>query len=206
MNINIKPYQNNAKQHSAAQLYKIALSIKSFEWQQPIKLGKDNVILAGHARWGAYNKYKTEMSLAEPWIINEIGETILGQPSKKILTEEEEKTYRLADNLVASTDYDMDIVLEESNQLSIPFQELLQFDLVSSTQKEDKTEEKIINDEGAMAYLKQTIRQMVMVYDQKEFEIIMDKVNKLLEYYRFDTKDKLFSKYINEDYEKHFTN
>ena len=205
MKIKPIPYEQNAKKHTPAQIYKIVLSIRDFGWQMPIKLGKDNIIIAGHARWESYEKYKNEMNLPEPWIINEQGETIQGEPSKKILTSEEEQAYRLADNLLASTDYDMDIVVEETNQLSLGFKEMLQQEELGVTKKEDKVDERFINDEGYLQYLNNTIRQVVLHYEQKDFNELIDKCEKLLSKYKLDTNSDLFKKLIEEEYEKSFS-
>lgn len=61
-----KPYEKNAKKHSSEQLFKIARSIKEFGWRQPIVCDKDDVIIVGHGRYWAYEKYKNDMKLPEP--------------------------------------------------------------------------------------------------------------------------------------------
>jgi len=92
----IKPYSKNAKKHPDKQLKQIADSLKRFGWQQPIKIRKDNIILVGHGRYLAYQKYPE--GIKEPWIVNENGVTISGEAEKRKLTKQEEKAYRLADN------------------------------------------------------------------------------------------------------------
>ena len=49
------PYVNNAKQHSAEQITKIAASIKEFDFNNPVLIDKDNGIIAGHCRVLASN-------------------------------------------------------------------------------------------------------------------------------------------------------
>jgi DNA modification methylase len=44
------PFANNARTHSAAQIAQIASSIAEFGFVNPILVGSDNVIVAGHAR------------------------------------------------------------------------------------------------------------------------------------------------------------
>lgn len=44
------PYDKNARTHSEEQIAQIAVSISRFGWTNPILLGKDNAILAGHGR------------------------------------------------------------------------------------------------------------------------------------------------------------
>jgi ParB-like chromosome segregation protein Spo0J len=47
---NLIPYEHNARTHSAGQ---IAASIQEFGWTNPILIGADEVIIAGHARLAA---------------------------------------------------------------------------------------------------------------------------------------------------------
>ncbi len=51
-------YQNNARTHSAAQISQVAASIEEFGWTNPILVGADNVIIAGHARLAAANRLR----------------------------------------------------------------------------------------------------------------------------------------------------
>lgn len=44
------PYSNNTKLHPADQVKAIASSIKKFDWDQPIVVDKDGVIIKGHGR------------------------------------------------------------------------------------------------------------------------------------------------------------
>ncbi len=44
-------YPRNARTHSQLQIDQIAASIREFGWTNPILIGPDNVIIAGHARW-----------------------------------------------------------------------------------------------------------------------------------------------------------
>ena len=47
------PYANNARVHSAADLDKIAASIRKCGWTMPVLADEDGVLLAGHARVAA---------------------------------------------------------------------------------------------------------------------------------------------------------
>lgn len=47
----LKPYEKNAKIHTAEQVEHIANSIREFGWRQPIVVDKDNVIVIGHGRY-----------------------------------------------------------------------------------------------------------------------------------------------------------
>lgn len=102
----IKPYPKNAKKHPNKQLKLIAKSIKEFGWRQPIVVDKKGVIIVGHGRWFAYEKYGQEMKLPKPKI--EIAKDL--SPAKV-------KAYRLADNKLNESDWDMDLALEELRDL-----------------------------------------------------------------------------------------
>jgi DNA modification methylase len=116
----IKPYDKNAKQHPEKQVELIARSIQRFGWQQPIKLGLDGFIIVGHGRYMAYEKYGQKYSLKEPWVIDENGKTISGEPEQRKLTEAEEKAYRLADNQInALSGNDNLLVIEELKEIDL---------------------------------------------------------------------------------------
>ena len=50
------PYAANSRTHSDAQVAQIAASIKEFGWTNPILIGDDDTIIAGHARTLAAKK------------------------------------------------------------------------------------------------------------------------------------------------------
>jgi len=114
--VNIKPYSKNAKKHPDKQLKLIAYSLKRFGWQQPIKVGKDDIIIVGHGRLMAIEKYPD--GIKEPWVINEEGKTISGEPEKRKLTNQEEREYRLTDNKIAESEWDMDLAIPELKELA----------------------------------------------------------------------------------------
>jgi len=94
----IKPYKNNAKKHPESQIGKIAESIKHFGFNQPIVVDKDNNIIVGHGRWEAAKKLKLE----EVPIMR-----------KENLSESQVKAYRLADNKLNESEWDMDLAIPE---------------------------------------------------------------------------------------------
>ena len=111
----ITPYVKNAKKHPDKQLKLIAESIRQFGWQQPIKVGQDNIIIVGHGRWEAYQKYGDGLKPA--WIVDKEGKTISGEAETRQLTPAEEKAYRLADNKINESDWEMDKVIDELKEL-----------------------------------------------------------------------------------------
>ena len=79
----LKPYARNAKTHGADQVAKIAASMAKFGWTNPVLVGSDGEVIAGHGRILA----AAELGLTEAPVI------VLDH-----LTEEERQAYRLADN------------------------------------------------------------------------------------------------------------
>ena len=110
----IIPYSKNAKKHPDKQLKLIAASLKEFGWQQPIVVDKKGVIIVGHGRYYAYKKYP--QGIEEPPI------------NIADLTKEQSLAYRLADNKLNESDWDMDLVIEDLLELSMPMIDLTGFD------------------------------------------------------------------------------
>lgn len=130
--IKIKPYPKNAKKHPDKQLKQIAQSIKEFGWQQPIVVDKKGVIIVGHGRWFAYKKYKDELKLPKPEI------------KTANLTEKQAKAYRLADNKLNESDWDMELAIEELKDLDEHLIELTGFEkdlLIEPDEKDDEVPE-----------------------------------------------------------------
>ena len=92
------PYGKNAKRHPSEQVKMIAKSIKEFGFQQPIVVDKDNVVIIGHGRLLASKRLK----LAQV-------------PVTRVenLSEDQVKALRLADNSVAESEWNLDLLSEE---------------------------------------------------------------------------------------------
>ena len=136
----IKPYDKNAKKHPDKQLKLIADSIKAFGWQQSIKLGDKDTIIIGHGRWLAYEKYRDELELKPAWVIDKDGKTISGEPEQRKLTEKEEIAYRLADNKLNESDWEMGLAIEDLKELTPELFEITGFDpdlLIEPDDKDD---------------------------------------------------------------------
>jgi ParB-like chromosome segregation protein Spo0J len=54
--VDLIPFARNSRTHSEAQIAQIAASIKEFGWTNPILIGDDNGIIAGHGRLLAARK------------------------------------------------------------------------------------------------------------------------------------------------------
>lgn len=112
--MDIKPYTKNAKKHPKKQIQQVANSIKEFGMNQQIVVDKEGVIIVGHGRYEALK--------------------LLGMPIKdeyiKVvdLTEEQAKAYRLADNKLNESEWDMNLVIEELKGLSESMLDLTGFD------------------------------------------------------------------------------
>jgi len=80
------PYARNAKKHDAAQVSKLAGSIREFGFNNPVLIDKDNGIIAGHGRVMAAQKLE----------LKEVPCIRLGH-----LTDTQRRAYILADNKLA---------------------------------------------------------------------------------------------------------
>ena len=108
----IKPYSKNAKKHPLKQVKQVAESIKAFGFNQPIVVDKDGVIIVGHGRYEA----------AKLLGMTEVPTLLVD------LTEDQAKAYRLADNKLNESEWEMILVIEELKGLSEPMLELTGFD------------------------------------------------------------------------------
>lgn len=113
MDINkIKPYSKNAKKHPKKQIDQIAKSIEEFGFNQPIVIDKNGVIIVGHGRYEAAKV----LGLTDVPVL------------QLALTEDQAKAYRLADNKLNESDWNMDLVIEELKSLNIEMLKLTGFD------------------------------------------------------------------------------
>ena len=96
------PYVNNPKKHPEEQVSKIASSIKKFGFKVPMLITEDFEIIAGHGRYKAANKLGLE---EVPCIVADD------------LTEAEVKAFRLADNKVAESDWEADMLAVELEEI-----------------------------------------------------------------------------------------
>ena len=96
------PYVNNPKQHPAEQVDKIASSIKNYGFTVPMVIDGQNEIIMGHGRLQAAKKLGME---EVPCIVRDD------------LTESQVKALRIADNKVAESEWDIEILLTEIDGL-----------------------------------------------------------------------------------------
>lgn len=126
----ITPYNKNAKKHPQKQIEQVAKSIKEFGMNQPIVVDKKGVIIVGHGRYEA---------------LKHLGWEIKDEYIKVVdLTEEQAKSYRLADNKLNESEWDMSLVIEELKGLSESMIELSGFDkdlVIEADEKDDEVPE-----------------------------------------------------------------
>ena len=95
----IKPYENNAKIHTAEQIEQIKKSILEFGNNDPIAIDRDGVIIEGHGRLMA---------------LQELGYKEVAVIRLDHLSDEQRKAYTLIHNkLTMNTGFDLDILAEE---------------------------------------------------------------------------------------------
>ena len=94
----LKPYAHNPKTHPAEQVEKIARSITEFGFLVPVLIDADNSIIAGHGRLLAARKLG----------IDKI-------PTIRVdhLTEAQIRAYRIADNRLTESPWDMELLGSE---------------------------------------------------------------------------------------------
>lgn len=158
----ITPYILNAKKHPKKQIEQVANSIKEFGMNQPIVVDKQGVIIVGHGRYEAIQSLGWEMK--DDWI--------------KIvdLTEEQAKAYRLADNKLNESDWDMNLVIEELKGLSEEMLELTGFDsdlIIEADEKDDKVPETPEVPKSALGDLYQLGQHKVFCGDSTQLEAVL---------------------------------
>lgn len=126
----IKPYEKNAKKHPKKQVEQVAASIKEFGMNQPIVVDKNGVIIVGHGRYEALKLLGWEVKPEWVKVVD--------------LTEDQAKAYRLADNKLNESEWDMALVVEELKGLSEPMLDLTGFDkdlIIEADEADDEVPE-----------------------------------------------------------------
>lgn len=123
----IKPYSKNAKKHSKKQIEQVANSIKEFGMNQQIVVDKNGFIIVGHCRFEALKFLGMEIKKEYIKVVD--------------LTEEQANAYRLADNKLNESDWDMGLVIEELKGLSDEMIDLTGFEKDLIIEPEEKDDE-----------------------------------------------------------------
>lgn len=128
----ITPYTKNAKKHPKKQVEMIANSIREFGMHQPIVVDKEGVIIVGHGRFAALQ------------LLGWSNEEIAKHTKVVDLSEEQAKAYRLADNKLNESDWDMELVIEELKELTPDLIDLTGFEkdlIIEPDEKDDEVPE-----------------------------------------------------------------
>ena len=96
------PYVRNQKKHPEEQIKKIMASIKEFGFKQPVIVDKENVIVVGHGRVLASERLGIEKV---PCIVADD------------LTEAQIKAYRIADNKLNESQWDMEMLAVDMQEI-----------------------------------------------------------------------------------------
>ena len=126
----IFPYHNNPKTHPAEQIDKLCSSIKNYGFTVPIVIDGENEIIAGHGRYKAAQK----LGLEELPVIR-----------RDDLTDAEAKALRIADNKVAESEWDMEMLEVEFEAIEDEFTgfELEELDFQTEEVEEDDFAEEV---------------------------------------------------------------
>ena len=125
----LKPYSKNAKKHPEEQIEHIANSLRDFGWKQPVVIDTNNVIVCGHGRVLAAKK---------------LGLNKIPCIYADDLTEEQIKAFRLADNKTAESDWDLDLLMPELDEIDLDMS-LYGFDFTDGEDTDDDAD--VIEDE-----------------------------------------------------------
>jgi ParB/RepB/Spo0J family partition protein len=102
----IFPYHNNPKTHPPEQIDKLCSSIKNYGFTVPLVIDNDNEIITGHGRYKAAQK---------------LGMKELPVIKRDDLTDAEAKALRIADNKVAESEWDMEMLEVEFEAIEDEF-------------------------------------------------------------------------------------
>ena len=140
--MDIKLYEKNAKIHTDKQLELLAKIVAEIGWRQSVEVNQEGVIVVGHGRYLAWQKFKDKYRLPDVWIIDDTGKTIMGKHDERPLTEQQERMWRLADNQVnAMTGLDMKLAIPELKLLDDEMLDLTGFDKDLIIEPDDKDDE-----------------------------------------------------------------
>ena len=157
----IKPYKKNAKKHSKKQINQIAESIKAFGFKNPVLIDKDNVVIAGHGRCLAARYLK----------LKEIPCIYVDD-----LSEEQIKAFRLADNKVNESEWDLELLSEELDDILGMNMETFGFNILSSSDnsKENEYTSKTSVPQYEVTGVKPNFKEMV---DTDKYKELIEEIN-----------------------------
>ena len=129
VNVNdLKPYERNAKIHTAEQIDHIANSIREFGWKQPVVIDADNVIVVGHGRVLA---------------AKQLGEETVPCVRASDLTKEQVKAFRIADNKTNESEWDSALLDLDMLDLGIDMS-MFGFESLDEELEKNQNKEKVL--------------------------------------------------------------
>jgi DNA modification methylase len=150
MNVaDIKPYERNAKKHSEKQIKEIMRAIGAFGFNQPIVIDARGEIVVGHGRPEAAKRLGFEEVRIGAARAGK-GERFVPAVMVEDLTEQEVKAYRLADNKLNESPWDMNLAIEELRGLDLEGFEVsltgFSVDLIRDAEEDDFDLEKAVEE------------------------------------------------------------
>lgn len=141
----IKPYENNAKEHNEKQVKQIAASIKKFGFNQPIVVDKENVVIVGHGRLLAA-KHLGIKSAKIGEAVAPVGADFVPVIKLTNISDDDAKAYRLGDNKLNESPWIADKVIAELKDLDLKGVDItltgFTRDFISDVQEDDFDAEK----------------------------------------------------------------
>ena len=154
----LKTYANNAKIHTAEQIEQIKKSIEEFGMNDPIAVWKNNEIIEGHGRLIAC----TELGYEKVPVIR-----------LDDLSDEERRAYMLVHNkLTMNTDFDIDILEQEIEEIRNIDMNAFGFDLAS-------VEESMNEISNHSELLQGTFQIVVDCENEEQMEQYYDQITRL---------------------------
>ena len=161
----IKPYENNAKKHTEAQIEEIAKSIHDFGFNQNLVIDKNNVLVVGHGRWEAAKLLGLE---TVPCVRAEN------------LTDEQIRLYRLVDNRVATTPIDVEIELAELESIDLDISDYsfdlgeMQVEVETRQEAHEKSKDEYETDLAKIENIHKGIFEGEGLYDMPALEAVTE--------------------------------
>ena len=160
----LKPYEFNIKKHTKTQIDGIAESMKKYGIYAPIVVDKDNNVVIGHGRLEAAKL----LNLSEFPVIK-----------YDSLSETDAKALRLLDNRISESDWDIDNLKHEMENIQFPWEDFhVNFDDLYQPQLQNITIDVDPSDQHMQSYLHGNIKQITLIFSNDEFERTMDRMEK----------------------------
>ena len=177
------PYEYNIKKHTTTQVKGIAESMKKFGFYAPIVVDdKKKQIIIGHGRLDASRLLKLK--------------TV---PVIKLenITDDEIKALRLLDNRISESDWDIDNLKHELENLDFAFEDFhVSFDDLYMPKLQDISIDIDPTDQKMESYLHGNIKQITLVFSNEEFEKVMERMNKAGQELHADSNTEILIKLL----------